>query len=439
MPVGEYRWLNRDEMNRIDWRHQHRQQTDVEEEGYILEVTLSYPPHLHIEHNSFPLAPEQKIIHFDLLSPYAKQCHQYLSAKTPTEGGKYKAKKLTATFEKRSHYVVHFSILQLYLQLGMQLEKVHRVLAFRQKAFLKTYIDYCTRKRSCCDSPFQKNIWKLCANAVFGKFIEQVRNRMTCSFITCENTFMRKIRRESFSHFRILDPQLVVLFQKQMRIKMDKAFAVGFTILEKSKEFMYRKYYFDVKPKFLNCKVLFSDTDSLCLCIEKESNGDGDNDQQNSLLKLKALMDFSNYDPSHLMREDERKNQLGYFKDELKGNVLKEFVGIRSKTYAMKILSNSLKKEDVLRRTKGITKGYRNTIPFEKFKQCIEQFSRVRLDQYQIRAKNHALKTLLINKLCFSSFDDKRFLLDCGIHSVPYGSILTKYVGTCPFCAKRLF
>ena len=46
--------------------------TEDQETGYIVEVDLLYPDHLHLEHNSFPLAPERLHITRDMLSPYAK-------------------------------------------------------------------------------------------------------------------------------------------------------------------------------------------------------------------------------------------------------------------------------------------------------------------------------------------------------------------------------
>lgn len=77
---------------------------------------------------------------------------------------KYTAEKLTATFHDRIQYAVHFANLKYYLEQGLILKKVHRVLAFRQTTFLRTYMNWCTMKRQASLSTFSKNLYKLLAN-----------------------------------------------------------------------------------------------------------------------------------------------------------------------------------------------------------------------------------------------------------------------------------
>lgn len=124
--------------------------------GYFVEVDLSYPISIHEKTRSFPLCPENIDITYQMLSPYQKFLLQKIYNKTS-----YSSKKLTATFKPREKIVLHGINLQLYLKLGMQLKKVYRVIKFNQSPLMKTWIDYCTDKRSKATSDFEKNLWKL--------------------------------------------------------------------------------------------------------------------------------------------------------------------------------------------------------------------------------------------------------------------------------------
>jgi hypothetical protein len=68
MPIGDYRWVSKRKKKKLKWEEMKRDQ----EKGYFVEVDLEYPPNLHLDHNSFPLAPEHLDITKDMLSPYAQ-------------------------------------------------------------------------------------------------------------------------------------------------------------------------------------------------------------------------------------------------------------------------------------------------------------------------------------------------------------------------------
>ena len=160
MPVGEYRWMSDQEIETICL-------DDISAEsetGYVFEVTLEYPPELHLSHSSFPMAPHQQDITADMLSDYAKNALQTLTRKT-----KYNAKKLTSSFLRREKYTCHALNLKLYVQHGMKLVTMHRGVAFRQEKFLKPYIDLCTRQRAESKTKAQKDVWKLLSNSLYGK------------------------------------------------------------------------------------------------------------------------------------------------------------------------------------------------------------------------------------------------------------------------------
>lgn len=310
--------------------------------------------------------------------------------------------------------MVHYMNLQTYLSLGMRLVKVHRVLAFTQSPFLKSYVDFVTELRVNAQNEFAKALWKLYINAVFGKFIEASRNYLNVRLCNRDDICATLIGSPRFSNMKIISENLVAVFLKQATVNLNKAYPIGFTILERSKDFMFSQFYNVIRPRLqdggADVQVIFSDTDSFGLAI-KSSRADADHFQQ-----LSEIFDFSNYPTTSPKYSREHASELGFWKDELQGDKMKEFVGLRSKTYAY------LLKENVLRsKCKGVTKAYKKTIDFQRFKDCIETFSKTVLQQYHIRSTNHVVKTLKVQKTCFSSFDDKRYLMPCGIHSVQIG------------------
>lgn len=114
-----------------------------------------------MKYNSYPPAAENIVVDESLLSPYSLECHKILHGKE-----KYSEKKLTATFLDKERYTLSHMNLKTYLEMGLELVAVHKVLQFTQAPFIKKYIDICTNLRSKATSPFRKNFYKLMANSV---------------------------------------------------------------------------------------------------------------------------------------------------------------------------------------------------------------------------------------------------------------------------------
>jgi hypothetical protein len=316
--------------------------------------------------------------------------------------------------------------------MGMQITKIRRVLSFKQSTFLKEYIDKCTALRQQSTSTFAKNLWKLFANAVFGKFIECTRNYLDVTISFDAKKTAKVISNPCFSNMKILSDDAVLLFSKQPVVKLNKPIAVGYSILELSKAFMYEKYYDEIKPALGDCEVIMSDTDSFIIACYTQK-------KKNNLMKLKHMIDFSNYDPKDKNYSELNKNKLGYFKDELCGNRMLEFCGLRSKSYGYKVRRRLWKKRletNFTSKCKGVTKAGQKQLRFSSYKACLQQIASCNITQCQIRSKNHCIQTVEVNKICFSSFDDKRYLRSCSIHSIGYGhkSIKAMKSTICPLC-----
>lgn len=157
LPVGNYRFLTRAEIEAKDWSTY----DENSDKGYILEVDLEYGAHLHKEHSSLPLCPEKMRISEKDLSDYSLRVLRELKGVT-----KHVSEKLVANLHDKKKYVVHIRNLVLYQELGMRLKKVRKVMEFTQIPFLKDYIDYCVASRKSATSELKKRMFKLMSNSV---------------------------------------------------------------------------------------------------------------------------------------------------------------------------------------------------------------------------------------------------------------------------------
>ena len=89
----------------------------------------------------------------------------------------------SADIEDKNNYVVHYRKLQFYLLHGVKLKKVHRVLEFEQECWMEPYIRMNTEFRKRAANDFEKNFYKLINNSVFGKTIENLRNRFDIKIV----------------------------------------------------------------------------------------------------------------------------------------------------------------------------------------------------------------------------------------------------------------
>ena len=86
-----------------------------------------------------------------------------------------KCKKLVCNLYDKKKYVVQTKSLKQALNHGLRLKKIHRVTEFNQKAWLKPYIDMNTELRKLARNDFEKDLFKLMNNSVFGKTMENIR------------------------------------------------------------------------------------------------------------------------------------------------------------------------------------------------------------------------------------------------------------------------
>ena len=124
---------------------------------------------------------------------------------------------------------------------GLKLKKVHRVIRFMQKAWLKPYIDMNTKLRKEAKSEFEKDFFKLMNNSVFGKTMENVRKHRDIKLVTTEEKRIKLVSEPNYhtaKHFNLL-----VIKMKKTKVKMNKPVYLGISILDISKILMYKPVY----------------------------------------------------------------------------------------------------------------------------------------------------------------------------------------------------
>ena len=386
LPVGGFKWMTNKEIENL-FNNQIVQ--EWEKTPCILEVDLIYPEELHDLHNDYPLCPERV------------ECERGV-------------KKLIPNLRDKNNYVVHYKTLMQYLSLGMELKKIHRGIKFNEEAFLKPYIDANVKLRTQAKNDFEKDFFKLMNNSVFGKTIENIRNRVNVKLVNNGEDFKKLTSKPNYDRSIIFNENLVSVHMKKTSLLMNKPVYLGMSILDLSKSLMYDFHYRYIKAKYgSKAKLLFTDTDSLFYEIETEDF------YKDISEDVKDKFDTSNYPENHPsgIPTGINKKVLGMFKDETGGKPIIEFVGLRAKLYSFKMDEGKENKK-----CKGIKKGVvEKCISHNDYLTCLitgkEQLRR----QNIIRSYGHVLYTEEINKVALSAADDKRYLLKDSFDTLAWG------------------
>ena len=155
----------------------------VKDRGYLLEVDVSYPRELHDYHNDLPFMCEKMKV-----------------------GG---VEKLVPNLYYKMKYVIHIKALAQAIEHGLVLERIHRVIEFKQSAWMKEYIDFNTKLRTVATNDFEKDFYKLMNNSVFGKTMENIRRHRNIKLVNNKEDYLRSVMKPNFKSGTLLGPNLI--------------------------------------------------------------------------------------------------------------------------------------------------------------------------------------------------------------------------------------
>ena len=281
LPTHGFKWMNKNELE--TW----------EKHSCILEVDLEYPKSLHDLHNDYPLAPERIEVN--------------------------KVDKLIPKLGNKEKYVIHYKNLKQYLSLGLKLTHIHRGIKFEESPWLKKYITLNTDLRTKAKNDFEKDFFKLMNNSVFGKTMENIRNREDVKLVNNRKQAEKLSAKPNFNHCNIFSENLISIHMKKTKLTFNKPVYLGMCILDLSKILMFDFHYNYIKQKYGDkAKLLFTDTDSLMYEIQTE-------DFYKDISKgVKDRFDTSDYPPNHSsgIPSGFNKKVIGMFKDEAMGIII---------------------------------------------------------------------------------------------------------------------
>ncbi|XP_053213681.1 uncharacterized protein LOC128397042 [Panonychus citri] len=259
----------------------------------------------------------------------------------------------------------------------------------------------CTQKRQQAKNTFEKDLYKLMVNSLYGKSIEDKRKHQKVKIVLNRKIAKKYSKNPLFDQFMILDDDKAIFKLKKDIVVLDKPIHLGFTVLEYAKLLMYQLHYDTFKSHYgSNIKLIYTDTDSFIYHIKTENF-------YNDLDHFKNIMDFCDYPKDHPLQSNRHKKMLGYLKDEMNGKPIHEVIAIKPKMYI--IISDEGEKKTA----KGVQKNVlQQQIIKEDYLTCLYNLETFKHTMHRLQSRNHQIYGIELRKVTLSPLDDKRWSIN---------------------------
>lgn len=305
----------------------------------------------------------------------------------------------------------HYRSLKLWVELGVEIRKVHKVLGFQQRDWMRPYIDFNTAERAKAKSKVEINLRKFLNNSLYGKQIQNARKRVNLVLINSTEKRIRYSRKKTVQHIHSLSDNLTLLVMQRTAVKLNSNMASGVTILEDARRNMFTFWYKFVKEYYPESTLAYSDTDSFVIKFYVDNIYD-------EMKKHSSEFDMSDYDPNHKIWgkyfDETNKKVLNKMKDEVSNGVMTKFCALKSKLYSYeyvkidddgKIVGDRIEEK----KAKGVPRVAQKKTRLSEYVDCIDNVSQTFASFKTIRSFKHQIHTLSMTKKCLNRFDNKRF------------------------------
>jgi len=369
--------------------------------GYYVEFDMDIPNNLHDYFNDYPPCPEIRTVPTEWLSDYQKDILKL------NKSNHAQSSKLLLTLYNKQKYICHYRYLKIIHSLGCKIVKIYRTLAFEQSQWLKPYIDLNTKLRKQAHNEFEKDFFKLMINSVFGKTMENVLKYESFEIVKDDRLLQKRVDKDNFKNAVYINNMWFISASKE-KVLYNKPYYIGCAILDLSKVYMLDFHYNYMKVNYLNCNLLYTDTDSLVYNIKTD-------DLYKDMYDNKDKFDLSN---SKIIKYNNIENEktILKFKDETKFIPITDWVALCPKSYSY--ITDDGKDA---RKGKGVTKNIlKQEISHKDYENILNTNKDIYKPMIMIKSKHHQLYTISMNKKALCSFDDKIYRISAN-EGHPYG------------------
>ena len=197
-----------------------------------------------------------------------------------------------------------------------------------------------TELRKQAKNDFEKDLFNLMNNSVFGKTMGNARKQRDITLVITDKRTNQLVSEPRYHTTKWFSEILLAIEMKKIKVKINEPVYLGLSILEINKTLMYEFWYDYIKRKYQdNAKLGYMDTDGFISHIKTEDFYEDIADD------VKKRFDTSNYEVNRPLRTRKNKKVIGLMKDELGGKIMTEFAALRPKTYSyLMVNGNSDKK-----------------------------------------------------------------------------------------------